>query len=219
MTSQGHIQKPPSGSRVVGLSLLALAAASLVAFGVILPAEYGLDPLGIGRLTGLDRLRGPEEVAFQPVTGEAGAPLAHAYPVPFRSDTIEIPLQGAFGQPFANEIEYKVHMAADATLVYAWSAAPVEMPDEFYYDFHGHTLAEGEARTVATYQQDSAPAANGALTAPFDGVHGWYFSNLGAKPVVVRLELSGFYELIPPGETGNLGGIVANVPVAEAVTK
>jgi hypothetical protein len=219
MTSQGHIQKPPTGPRAIGLSLLALAVASLIAFGAILPAEYGIDPLGIGRLTGVGRLAGQGEVAFQPVTGEAGAPLAHSYPVPFRTDTVEIPLQSAFGPPFANEIEYKVRMAADATLVYAWSAAPVEMPDEFYYDFHGHTLEEGEARTVATYEQASAPSANGALTAPFDGVHGWYFSNLGAKPVVVRLELSGFYELVPPGETGNLGGILANLPADQAVAK
>jgi hypothetical protein len=32
----------------------------------------------------------------------------------------------------------------------------------------------------------------------------------------VRLKLAGFYELIPGGDEGNLAGIVANVPAAQA---
>jgi hypothetical protein len=31
------------------------------------------------------------------------------------------------------------------------------------------------------------------LTAPFDGVHGWYLQNQSDHPVVVRLQLAGFY--------------------------
>ena len=34
----------------------------------------------------------------------------------------------------------------------------------------------------------------------------------GVQPVVVHLKLSGFYELVPPGEYGNQAGIVANAP-------
>jgi hypothetical protein len=38
-------------------------------------------------------------------------------------------------------------------------------------------------------------------------VHGWYLQNQSVKPVVVTLEVSGFYELVPPGESGNMAGI------------
>ncbi len=32
----------------------------------------------------------------------------------------------------------------------------------------------------------------------------------------MRVKISGFYELIPPGDIGNEGGIVANVPADKA---
>jgi hypothetical protein len=53
------------------------------------------------------------------------------------------------------------------------------------------------------YRQATGLNSNGALVAPFEGVHGWYFQNQSDKPLVVHLKLSGFYELIPPGEYGN----------------
>ena len=59
--------------------------------------------------------------------------------------------------------------------------------------------------------------ANGALTAPFDGIHGWYFQNQSGNPDIVRVKISGFYELIAPGETGNEAGILANVPADQAL--
>ena len=83
--------------------------------------------------------------------------------------------------------------------------------DDLYYDFHGHTLAAkpGETMTVSTYRQSQGARAAGALTAPFDGIHGWFFQNGGTTPLVVRVRMAGFYELIPPGAAGNEGGIVA----------
>ena len=70
--------------------------------------------------------------------------------------------------------------------------------------------------TVATYRQAYGTSRHGALTAPFDGIHGWQFSNSSEKPVVVKLRIAGFYELIPSGQPGNEAGIVANVPAAQA---
>jgi len=110
-------------------------------------------------------------------------------------------------------------MRKDATLIYEWSVADIPTPTEFYYDFHGHTLSDGKEMTVATYKKDTGTGANGALTAPFDGVHGWFFQNQSLNNVVVRVRISGFYELIAPGETGNEGRIIANVPADMAIAK
>ena len=39
---------------------------------------------------------------------------------------------------------------------------------------------------------------SGSLVAPMSGIHGWYFRRGGgASPFVVRIKLSGFYELTP----------------------
>jgi hypothetical protein len=35
------------------------------------------------------------------------------------------------------------------------------------------------------------------LTAPFTGIHGWYLRNDADEPIVVRLKVAGFYELVP----------------------
>jgi hypothetical protein len=204
----------PKG-RLIALTIGGLLVATVVVFGAILPAEFNMDPLGIGKATGLSRLWAPPEVAFD-ASKTASGPLAREYEVGFRSDTIEIPLRSGDDRTRGNELEYKVRMKKDATLVYEWSVADLPNPEEFYYDFHGHTVVEGQAMTVATYKQATGVGAKGALTAPFEGVHGWYLQNQSEKPVVVKIKLSGFYDLIEPGDTGNEGGIIANVPAAEA---
>jgi hypothetical protein len=217
MTTEGQISKPLSAGAMIAISAGALITATLIVFGAILPAEFNQDPLGIGKLTGLGRLWAPKEIPFD--TSTSAVPLARQYPSGFRSDTIEIPLRTDSDPRGGDELEYKVRMKKDATLIYEWNVADMPNPDEFYYDFHGHTLVQGNDMTVATYKQATATSANGALTAPFDGVQGWFFQNQSINPVVVRVKISGFYELIPPGETGNESGVIANVPADQAFGK
>src|SRR5439155_19377510 len=37
--------------------------------------------------------------------------------------------------------------------------------------------------------------ASGTLTAPFSGIHGWYWENLGNQEITVTLTSSGFYNM------------------------
>jgi len=206
-----------------GRLLLATGGAFVVAVvivaGAILPAEYDLDPLGLGKLTGIIRLWAPAEVRINRKSGTV--PRAREYPQAFRTDVVEIPLTGFLGGAFGSELEYKVRMKKDATLIYQWEVIGPRDARDFHYDFHGHTTPKpgGETMTVATYKQAYGLRQQGALTAPFDGIQGWQFSNSSDNPVVVRLKLSGFYDLIPSGQPGNEAGVVANVPAAQARPK
>jgi hypothetical protein len=104
-------------------------------------------------------------------------------------------------------------MRKGATLVYSWEVTGADRAD----DFHGHTTPNAqESMTVATYKQAFGLKQQGALTAPFDGIQGWQFSNSSEQPVVVRLRITGFYDLIPSGQPGNEAGVVANVAAAQA---
>ena len=199
---------------MLAISGCAFVVATLIMCGAVLPVEFNWDPLRLGQMSKLNRLWAPSEVAFD--TSKSEVPLAREYPEGFRADVIEIPLRAGRDSTRGDELEYKVQMKKDATFIYEWSVADIPKPDEFYVDFHGHTLAAGKAMTVATYKQATGTSANGALTAPFDGVHGWFFQNQSANPVVVRVKVSGFYELIPPGDIGNEAGIIANVPADKA---
>src|SRR3546814_1021732 len=74
-------------------------------------------------------------------------------------------------------------MAKGATLIYAWEVIGTSEPRDFHFDQHGHTTpAPGQAMTVATYRQAFGLRQQGALTAPFDGIEGWQFSNSSEQP-------------------------------------
>ncbi len=206
--AEAEIASPPSLRQLLWLTgSAALAGAAFVLVGV-LPAEYNRDPTGLGRLTGISNLWAPEEkmVSTNGADGKA-APATRSYATPYRSDVVEIPL-GSGDDPFGSALEYKVRLKAGGSYIYSWSVdgAP---NDEFYSEFHGHTVEEGKTMTVAEYRKEIGASDNGVLTAPFDGVHGWYFQNQSVNPVKVKLRLSGFYELIPDGQPGNEAGIHA----------
>ncbi|HTM81582.1 hypothetical protein [Asticcacaulis sp.] len=182
----------------------ALFIAAVVLTGGVLPAEYGIDPLGIGRATGTIKLHAVPEKT-QPAD-KSTAPNVQSYTPPYRSNVIDIPLD-TYESGNASEVEYKVAMRKGEALVYSWSVTENVTPDDIYSEFHGHTL--GQTVTVAYYRKSAGSADNGALIAPFDGVHGWYFQNSSARPVTIHLRISGFYALIPAGLTGNEASLSA----------
>ncbi|WP_397399038.1 hypothetical protein [Phenylobacterium sp.] len=207
--------RPMPRGRLILAVLGAAVLAVLIVLGAILPAEFNRDPLGVGKLSGLSRLWAPDETVVDPAS--EGAARAREYDLPFRTDVVEIPLGDFLAGADKSELEYKVRMQKDATLIYSWEVIGTSEPRDFRYDQHGHTTpAPGQPMTVATYKQAFGLRQQGALTAPFDGIQGWQFSNSSERPVVVRLRLSGFYALIPPGQPGNEAGIRANVQAAEA---
>jgi len=215
MSANEQPARPMAKGRLIVAILGALALAALIVLGAILPAEFNRDPLGVGRLSGLSRLWAPEDRRVDAKAG--GAARAREYGTPFRTDVVEIPLGDFLAGADRSELEYKVRMRKDATLIYAWEVVGTTEPRDFHFDQHGHTTpAPGQPMAVATYRQAFGLKQQGALTAPFDGIQGWQFSNSSEKPVVVRLRLAGFYELVPAGQPGNEAGIAANVPAAQA---
>jgi hypothetical protein len=201
MNAEAEIATAPSRRTVALVTLGAAATALLIVFAGVLPAEYNRDPTGLGRLTGITRLWAPEERKVD--TAISGVPASQSYPTPFRSDVIEFPLATGDNVDGKNELEYKVHLAKGASLIYSWTVSGVANPEEFYTEFHGHTLEQGKAMTVAEYRKATGISDNGVLTAPFSGIHGWYFQNQALPAVKVTVRLSGFYTLVPPGQPGN----------------
>lgn len=195
--------------RIILLTASALAAALLILFGAVLPAEYHRDPIGLGRLTGIDALWAPEERIVAPAARAVPAAASRSFRQRFRDDVVEIPLKAAGDPEHGDELEYKVAMKKGASYIYSWEAPGIANIEEFYTEFHGHTVGQGEPMTVAFYRKATGVSDNGVFTAPFDGVHGWYFQNQSERPVTVRLRVAGFYELVPAGQPGNEAGFVA----------
>lgn len=215
MSANEQPTRPMARGPLIAATLGALGVATLIVAGAILPAEFNRDPIGVGKLTGLSRLWAPDEKKADVKGGAVG--LAHEYGTPFRTDVVEIPLGGFLDGADKSELEYKVRMKKDATLIYSWEVVGAAEARDFHFDQHGHTTpAAGQPMTVASYKQAFGLKQQGALTAPFDGIEGWQFSNSSENRVVVRLRLAGFYDLIAGGQPGNEAGVVANVPASQA---
>lgn len=90
-------------------------------------------------------------------------------------------------------LEHKITMAEGAMVVYEWTT---ELGEDALLtaEFHGHTERVGEAPgTVMFYVIHEEGRESGALRAPFEGIHGWYFHNQGDADIVVELRVAGFF--------------------------
>jgi len=161
----------PSGKGLLIRVLAALAAALVIAFGFILPAEYQIDPTGFGKIMGLTKM-GQGAVA--------ATAAAHSYNQAFRTDRISLTLYPGM------DYEYKVHMKEGEVLVYSWNAQGV-----YEYDFHGEP--DKDPGNAVSYKAGNASESRGSLIAPFEGIHGWYWKNNTEKPMEIKLTMAGVY--------------------------
>lgn len=173
-------QERPNPRRLLVSTLMACVLAGLTVFGVVLPYEFGIDPMGIGGRIGL--LRGNLEHERSPASvGD----LNRTHETAFRTDRIEILL------PPEREVEVKALLAQGEVILYAWSTKGGE---ELYVDFHGHTpQVGGRPSQLRQYMEGERSSGNGSLVAAFSGQHGWYWMNLQTTPVTVVLELRGYH--------------------------
>lgn len=204
--SQSQTHPLPSTSSLFRATALAVGIAATLLVTMVLPAEYGMDPTGVGRLLGLDALKNPvgTGTAPTPVTpGSSVAPnaiLAEKADAAFgkqagrsldasavslndgsmRRDTLTVTLAPGKGA------EVKAHLRAGEGLTFHWQATA-----EVAVDMHGEAPDAKNAWT--SYSVEPAQkGASGTFIAPFEGSHGWYWQNRGSEPVTVSIEASGF---------------------------
>ena len=138
-----------------------------------------------------------EYVEVPPTPAPGSGVVYKQHPSGFRTDTVEIRLPGNDG-----DLEYKIQMKAGDTVVYSWQVVEIASPDQFYTEFHGHTEpGPGQPGTVTFYRKATGAGEQGTLIAPFEGVHGWYMQNQSTGPITVRLQMAGFYEIVPGQQT------------------
>ena len=173
-----------SGRKLLLATLTAMATAAVVLVCVVLPAEYGIDPLRTGEMLGLGPLAQAKRV--QEANARSEGSIMHAHPRKPRTVRIEINVQPR------EELEYKAKLAAGEPMLYSWTTqggGPV------YYEFHGEpTEGEWPKDYFRSYETvASSQTAHGSFVAPFTGMHGWYWRNLGDTPLTIVLEVSGYF--------------------------
>lgn len=70
-------------------------------------------------------------------------------------------------------------------------------------NFEFHAEPDGGPRGyLQTYEKSQSSEASGTLTAPFSGIHGWYWENVGDQEITVTLTSAGYYNLSHEFRTG-----------------
>ena len=167
----------------------AILAAGLILVAIVLPAEYAVDPLGTGARLGLLELGevGQQVAALDATastTAAGQAAIIAGQERPFTRDTQEFVLAPREG------MEYKYRLEKGEALLYSWTAtAPVN------YELHAEPDGAPRGYAQSYEKKEATRTASGTLTAPFAGIHGWFWENTTDQPVTVTLQSAGFYSL------------------------
>lgn len=200
----------PSARQLTRSTLIAAAAASVLLVGIVMPAEYGRDPLGTGSLLGLKKMGEIKVSLAQEARSDQSAPAPAPTPASAAVTSASTPVAGKSApaaQPAAAALpthvtsvtlkpgqaaEVKLDMRKGAEARFEWTAQggtvnfdnhgdPVNPPAGFY---HGY----GKGRQV---KRDT-----GVIKAAFDGLHGFFWRNRGSGTVTIELKTQGDYAAI-----------------------
>jgi hypothetical protein len=188
----------PSTRQLLRATAIAATVATLLLVMVVMPAEYGADPSGVGRLLGLKQM-GEIKMALakeaaatptsMPDSGAKAAPPASAANPAARPATDTSARVTTVTLSPAQAREIKLIMKEGARVTYRWSTDRGVVN----YDLHGDTLNAPQG-VFHSYKKGAGVAADeGAFVAVFDGRHGWFWRNRGREPLTITLRVKGDY--------------------------
>ncbi|MCL1046992.1 hypothetical protein L2737_16965 [Shewanella electrodiphila] len=197
-TSQNSTVQVQSTATLIKASVIATIVGLIVLVVAILPAEYNIDPTGMGSALGLTQIAqaaqapssskdvisvqtnldemiiidAPSVVEIKQAREQQGV----------RADVIDIVI------PANKGLEYKLLLNEYGHVEYQWKTDGAAL----YFDFHG----EPQGDTTGYYESYSISTSNqvkGSLTTPFSGSHGWYWKNNSGRDITVQLTTKGQY--------------------------
>ena len=149
----------------------AAALAGTVLLTAVLPAEFGIDPLGVGQALGLLDLADASDSPLEIHEGR------------HRRDQVEFILE-----PFQS-VEYKYQLSAGDSLIFSWQA-----DTELLFDMHADPEGGEGDEDVESFSKGTAASGSGVYQAPFTGIHGWFWENRSFNEVLLRLDSAGYYD-------------------------
>nr|WP_296275975.1 transmembrane anchor protein [Rhodoferax sp.] len=180
-------------------TILAALSAAVILVTVVQPAEYGIDPTGVGRLLRLTEMgqiktrlaaeaaadaTGQKPVPDASISGTAvsnsqPAPVAAAAQPTSWRDEMRLTLKPGEG------MEVKLRMKEGEKTVFAWAVEGGIVN----YDTHGDSIG----RSISYEKGRAVSSDDGDLVAAFTGNHGWFWRNRGEADVNLVLRTRGDY--------------------------
>lgn len=192
----------PSSQKLIKSTILAAISAVVLLFTVVLPAEYGIDPTGVGKLLRLTEMgQVKQQLADEAAADAAGLVATGTSDIDNMTEqtinTTPTDTTVADGQwrdeiPFTltpgEGIEIKMKMSEGDKANYSWAVTGGEVNFDTHGDALGKAISYEKGRGVASDE--------GVLEAAFTGNHGWFWRNRGDSDVQVVLRTRGDYSTI-----------------------
>jgi len=206
----------PSSATLLRSTIFAILGAGLILVTIVLPAEYGIDPIGVGRVLGLTEVGeikaqlAAEAEANRGLTADAermgGAETPVEVPVPAAETEQEAVAATAEGtlvetaspvEPETRSDEITIELAPGEGTEVKLAMKSGEKADFDWtangsvlnYDQHG----DGVGRSISYEKGRGVAKDDGVIEAAFDGYHGWFWRNRTDTNVKVTLRTSGTY--------------------------
>ncbi|MBY3625732.1 transmembrane anchor protein [Acinetobacter sp. CUI P1] len=191
----------PSSKKLIKSTAIAAVSAVVVLVTCVMPAEYAIDPTGMGKVLGLTKMgeikqslaeESENGINFQQVVNNSDL-VATEISTEVATENDQMIMPAINKESISIELkpgqatEVKLTMPQSASVNFDWKAVggglnydthgdPVNAPKGFY---HGY----GKGKNETTQQ--------GVLKAAFDGKHGWFWRNRTENPVTVTLLVEG----------------------------
>ncbi len=208
----------PSTVQLVKSTIIAVVAAAVILVTIVLPAEYSIDPTGIGRalqLTQMGEIK--KQLAIEAEADrQRDRQQAPATAAPDRRSSLPSLLTGLLVSSAAAHPHHESDedVTPDGTPPGPVAqAAPAGKTDEVVFTLKPNegieykmTMLRGGVAQFSwhtgggketSYKKGSQVASDtGSLTAAYDGSHGWFWRNRGSADVTITLKVNGAYSEI-----------------------
>ena len=183
----------PTSAQLLKSTIIAIIVAIILLIMVILPAEYGTDPTGVGKILGLKEMgeikislleESQNESSQENNTSSIKTDSVEQVMVnnTINNDVVEITIEPG------KAIEIKLEMKSGSLVQYEWKT----IKGGLNYNLHGDGY-KGSQQFISYKKGRMVPSDSGVLKAEFDGYHGWFWRNREKFSVTVSLQTSGDY--------------------------
>ena len=179
----------PTSSQLLKSTIVAICVGCALLILIVLPAEYGTDPTGVGELLGLkkmgeiktrlkqdflkENIGAKDELMVESETGKGNQDVMEFVIAPDEA------------------IEIKLEMKKGSMAKYKWTT----QNGGLNFNLHGDGHKDFQ-KSISYKKGRMTSSDSGEFKAEFDGYHGWFWRNRNNESVTVTLETFGDYILI-----------------------
>ncbi|ENX62398.1 hypothetical protein F885_01307 [Acinetobacter higginsii] len=191
----------PSSKKLIKSTAIAAVSAVVVLVTCVMPAEYAIDPTGMGKMLGLTKMGEiKQSLAEESENGINAAQAVNSVEqisvetsTQMATDNAQMIMPAINKESISIELkpgqatEVKLTMPQSASVNFDWKA----VGGGLNYDTHGDPVNASKGFYHGYGKGKNETTQQGVLKAAFDGKHGWFWRNRTENPVTVTLLVEG----------------------------